>query len=166
VSSVPATFRFECVTFAAVHHVHAGLAQDLESTPFDEDRGVLVDPDAKDARVLRDGAEQACDPAPLREVLVDDEAGDEGEAGRHADHVADAQRAVRAAIHDHRLAHHRGARRRAGHDAAVRDYFLDALEDGRVTDAARETQLVATPQVSHPCNRVQRSVPSPVIPRP
>src|SRR5688572_23970454 len=53
-----------------VHYIDGADPDDLEHTIAYNDRGILVDADADDARILRDGAEQPPDPAAFGEMLV------------------------------------------------------------------------------------------------
>ncbi len=56
--------------------------------------GVFVDADPEQRRILGDDRQQAAEPVPLLEMLVDDHAGQDAEAGGHLDHALPGRRAT------------------------------------------------------------------------
>jgi hypothetical protein len=98
---------------AGVHHRHRPGADDFELLALHDHRGVFVDADPEMVRVARHRGEQSTDPTPLREVLVDDDAGDEIESRPHRD-CSRTGTDEGGAADDHRARH----RRRAGAGAA------------------------------------------------
>src|SRR5690606_26823307 len=126
----------------AVDDIGGAAADDAKGPALDDDGGVLVDADAEQPRVVRHGAQQPPIAAALGEMLVDDQVADQAQARGHVQ-VADAVGLRTGALDQHGLAHHRGAGRGAGDDAARVVQFADASLDRGVADLAGDAQLVA-----------------------
>ena len=119
------------------------LAEHLEDAlRAHERRGVLVDADAEQRRGLRDERQQASESVALLEVLVDEHAGQQPEAGAHLGHPLLRRRAA-GAERDHVAGDGRCAGARAGHDRAVPVALDERPAEGRAGDHARQPQLVA-----------------------
>ena len=97
---------------------------------IDEGGGVLVEADADGERVVGERREQATEAVALPEVLVDDDAVREAEAGHERDGAGVRGVALRAEG-DHVLAEDRGAGARAADGDAARVGAADGLRDRR-----------------------------------
>ena len=124
----------------------APAADDLEHLVGPDDaRGVLVDADAEQRRVLGDDGQQASESVALLEVLVDDDAGQDAEPGGHLGHALARRPAARPEGH-HVAAHGARAGARAGHDSAVPMALQDGLGEPRAADRRAQAELVAAGQ--------------------
>ena len=130
----------------AVDDGDAASADDLEhAVGPDHARGVLVDADAEQRRVLGDDRQQPTESVSCLEVLVDDHAGQDAQAGRHLDHALLGRRATCAEC-DHVRAHRGGACARASHYGAFAVTPHDRLGERGAADRRRQAQLVAAGQ--------------------
>ena len=130
----------------AVDDRDAAPADDLQHAIRPDHAGrVLVDADAEQGRVLGDDRQQPAKAIALLEVLVDDDAGQDAQAGRHLDHALLGRRAARAEC-DHVRAHRGGAGARAGYYGAFAVAPRDGLGKWRAADGRRQAQLVAAGQ--------------------
>jgi hypothetical protein len=92
-----------------VEHEHLAAADDVElAVAVVDDRGVFVDAHAQPLGLEGRGREQAAEALALGEVLVDDKARDDAQAGRQA-HAVTAHLQPRLAPDDHGGGKRRGA---------------------------------------------------------
>ncbi len=132
--------------FSAVEDGDAAPADDLHDVIRADYRGgVLVDAQAEQRRVGRDDRKQAAQPGTLLEVLIDDQAGQDGQSGSHLEHALPGCRAAGAEC-DHMRAHRGGARARAGDHGAFAVTARKSPADARAGDRQRQAQLVAAGQ--------------------
>ena len=103
----------------------------------DDARGVLVDTETEQRRILGDEREQPSEAIPLLEMLVDDDAWEHAEARRDLGHPVLGRRSGRPEG-DHVRRHRRRPGGRPGDDRAV----AETLEDG--VGQARATELLLT----------------------
>jgi cyanophycinase-like exopeptidase len=67
----------------SIDDVHASAALHTELRAVDDDSSIFINPNAQDARILRDRAKQAPNAPALCEVLVDDDVAQQPESRSH-----------------------------------------------------------------------------------
>ena len=139
----PLTWWMSEYDVRAVDDRHAVAAEHLHHVAGEEGGGVLVDADAEQSRAARHQGQEAADAVALAEVLVDDDARNETEPGRHLRH-AHARRGAAGAEGDHVRGEDRGAGAGAGDDDAVPCCrCLTLRANGVPADDAGQAHLVA-----------------------
>src|SRR6516162_6968225 len=122
---------------------HAAAALDLHHLVRpDEDRRVLVEPDAHCKGVVGDRGEEPAEAIALAKMLIDDETVGESQAGREPHAAGDDGRAL-IAPGDHVLAENAGAGAGATDRDPMRIAQADELRNLRATEQRRETELIA-----------------------